>query len=209
VLKGGGRATSTCSHPEGHPWTPTYHRRGSVFGNQAIGRFRAAWCGHRARAPAYSIIPIAPRRSAKFDCQLHLSFCRGLLGSHENEPAMMHWKQNSAAHHRAHRRRLCFFTATFLAVSSICFFTYLQWQYAYGVPQRMPAESFSHLAPAEPKNDLKLLLHPDAHVSRAPSVRQYSWNVTKARIAPDGVEKDVFLINGMDTCSHAMHPREN
>ncbi|EKG22522.1 Multicopper oxidase type 1 [Macrophomina phaseolina MS6] len=38
-------------------------------------------------------------------------------------------------------------------------------------------------------------LHPREHVVRAPSVRHYSWKVTKAFRYPDGVKKAVYLIN--------------
>ncbi|KAN0090500.1 multicopper oxidase [Hyaloscypha variabilis] len=54
-------------------------------------------------------------------------------------------------------------------------------------------ESTTALAP---ERDLKVLLHPEDHVSRDPSTRQISWNITKAIITPNGVQKNVFLING-------------
>ncbi|KAH8805453.1 iron transport multicopper oxidase fet3 [Xylogone sp. PMI_703] len=46
-----------------------------------------------------------------------------------------------------------------------------------------------------PERDLKWLLHPEDHVSRDPTVRHFSWNITKATRAPNGVRKDIFLIN--------------
>ncbi|KAE9365868.1 multicopper oxidase [Stipitochalara longipes BDJ] len=49
---------------------------------------------------------------------------------------------------------------------------------------------------ARPDRDPKILLHPEDHVSRGPRVRHFSWNITKATIAPDGVQKCAFLING-------------
>lgn len=48
----------------------------------------------------------------------------------------------------------------------------------------------------ELKRDFGIFLHPEDHVSREPNVLHLSWNITKAIIAPDGVEKSVFLIDG-------------
>jgi hypothetical protein len=51
------------------------------------------------------------------------------------------------------------------------------------------------------ERSLRWLLHPESHVSRDPGVRHLSWNITKATIAPNGVKKDVFLVNGVvDLC---------
>jgi len=33
-------------------------------------------------------------------------------------------------------------------------------------------------------------------LSREPGVRHFSWNISNVTIAPNGVEKEVFLING-------------
>lgn len=51
-------------------------------------------------------------------------------------------------------------------------------------------------ADKELERDFGILLHPKDHVLRQPNVLHSSWNITKAIIAPDGVEKNVFLING-------------
>lgn len=51
-----------------------------------------------------------------------------------------------------------------------------------------------------PERDLKFMLHPEEHVSRDPCIRKFSWNITKETIAPNGVEKNVFLINGTSKC---------
>lgn len=48
-----------------------------------------------------------------------------------------------------------------------------------------------------PSRDLKQVLHPEDHVSREASTRSFSWNITKAATAPNGVRKELFLINGM------------
>lgn len=74
---------------------------------------------------------------------------------------------------------------------------YLPWNAALASIQNLtkPPDTDPNLQ-AEPKRDLKFLLHPEDHVSRDLEVRRYSWNVTKAMRAPNGVEKEVFLING-------------
>ncbi|CAK7218702.1 hypothetical protein SEUCBS140593_003643 [Sporothrix eucalyptigena] len=46
------------------------------------------------------------------------------------------------------------------------------------------------------ENDLIIYLHPEDHIHREPQVIHMSWNITKARLAPDGVFRDVILING-------------
>lgn len=54
-----------------------------------------------------------------------------------------------------------------------------------------------NMTSSRPSRDLKLLLHPDEHVSREPGLRRYSWNITKSLIEPDGVKREVLLINGV------------
>jgi hypothetical protein len=49
---------------------------------------------------------------------------------------------------------------------------------------------------AELKRDFGIFLHPEDHLSREPDVLHFSWKITKAIVAPDGVEKKVFLIDG-------------
>lgn len=48
------------------------------------------------------------------------------------------------------------------------------------------------------KRNFRIFLHPEDHISREPDVLHLSWNFTKATIAPDGVEKSVYLINGKE-----------
>lgn len=43
--------------------------------------------------------------------------------------------------------------------------------------------------------DLRILLHPEDHVSRPPTTLVYDWTVTKGYRSPDGVRKEVYLIN--------------
>ncbi|KAL1859074.1 hypothetical protein VTK73DRAFT_7603 [Phialemonium thermophilum] len=44
--------------------------------------------------------------------------------------------------------------------------------------------------------DLKILLHPDDHVSRDPRVQNLSWTLSSGEQAPDGVTRRVLLVNG-------------
>ncbi|KAF8849971.1 hypothetical protein BDZ45DRAFT_771129 [Acephala macrosclerotiorum] len=74
------------------------------------------------------------------------------------------------------------------------FILYLQWH----SPQATGSSLATPLdldTTAELAKDLKLLLHPEDHVSRGPGIRRFLWNITKAWIAPNGVLKDVFLVN--------------
>lgn len=49
---------------------------------------------------------------------------------------------------------------------------------------------------SDSKGDIKFVLHPEDHVSRDAKVIHLSWNITKAPLAPDGVQRDVIFING-------------
>lgn len=43
---------------------------------------------------------------------------------------------------------------------------------------------------------LEILLHPEEHQFRLPKVITLYWNITAGSRAPDGVRKEVYLING-------------
>ncbi|KHO00390.1 Multicopper oxidase family protein [Metarhizium album ARSEF 1941] len=57
-----------------------------------------------------------------------------------------------------------------------------------------------HLASASPPRpsvkQLAIALDPEKHVSRSAATREFHWNVTLGAMAPDGVEKQVYLVNG-------------
>lgn len=42
----------------------------------------------------------------------------------------------------------------------------------------------------------RLELHAEDHIFREPVAHHYTWHVTKAYRRPDGVKKEVYLING-------------
>lgn len=46
------------------------------------------------------------------------------------------------------------------------------------------------------EKDPVIVLHPEDHIHRGAQKINLSWNITKGRIAPDGVFRDVILING-------------
>lgn len=46
------------------------------------------------------------------------------------------------------------------------------------------------------EKDPIIVLHPEDHIHREPLTIHLSWNITKGRLAPDGVFRDVILING-------------
>lgn len=46
------------------------------------------------------------------------------------------------------------------------------------------------------KKDPVIVLHPEDHTHRESQTIHLSWNITKGRIAPDGVSRDVIMING-------------
>lgn len=55
-----------------------------------------------------------------------------------------------------------------------------------------------HSTPNEEESRLRprIALHPEGHVFRSPTTHYLDWRVTSGRRRPDGVLKQVFLING-------------
>jgi hypothetical protein len=122
---------------------------------------------------------------------------RSLLGR-GNELVTRWWKQDNEARHFCQRvrfRTLVFVLTLLFIPLTILFILYLQWHSAFEAPRAEMAEPFDPVMALGPERDLKFLLHPQDHVSRDPGIRHFSWNITKGMIAPDGVQKDVFLIN--------------
>jgi hypothetical protein len=131
---------------------------------------------------------------------------RSLLG-HDNELPTKRWKNDIAAHHYNSRARIwaLAFVATILLIPLTIFsILYLQWQSAFESPGSKLTKPLDPVLVTGPDRDLKLLLHPEDHVSRESGIINFSWNITKAKIAPNGVEKDVFLINGTANCALLM-----
>ena len=46
-------------------------------------------------------------------------------------------------------------------------------------------------------------LHPKEHATREPKTLEFNWDVTRGTASPDGVEKEVYLVNGQFLgCKH-------
>ena len=120
---------------------------------------------------------------------------RSLLGHDDGLPVQLR-KEDDAS--RGFNRRPLIWAVSLLLTLLIIFFVLdRRW---YAVLDATGPDLPEHLDVAQqPGNerDLKWLLHPEDHVSRDPCVRHLSWNITKAMISPNGVKKEVFLINGI------------
>ncbi len=57
---------------------------------------------------------------------------------------------------------------------------------------------------AEPQ--LAISLHPEAHTLREKTTLSFEWNVTRGMRSPDGVEKLVYLINGLSNLFLSLGP---
>jgi hypothetical protein len=87
-----------------------------------------------------------------------------------------------------------------LILSIFIFFSFfLPWNTAFEVLGSNPGEHSDRVMVTRPgpERNLEVILHPEEHVSRDSGLRKFSWIITKAVIAPDGVQKNVFLINGI------------
>jgi hypothetical protein len=125
-----------------------------------------------------------------------------LLLNHDDELPSLRWQQDNP------RNRSWIYTLIFIAtllsiLLTIFFVLYLPLNAAFGTSIQNSTEppAIETALPASLNRDLKFLLHPEDHVSRDPEIRRYVWNITKAIRAPDGVEKEVFLINGKSSPS--------
>ncbi|KAM4061208.1 multicopper oxidase domain-containing protein [Hirsutella rhossiliensis] len=61
---------------------------------------------------------------------------------------------------------------------------------AYTRHERLP------IAKHENEKQIALALHPEQHVTRGPATLVFNWTITLGTRAPDGVEKEVYLVNG-------------
>lgn len=61
---------------------------------------------------------------------------------------------------------------------------------------RIPQYIFSNEGASHTVSNLGIILRPEDHIYRQPKTIQYSWNITTGIRAPDGVTKQVYLING-------------
>jgi hypothetical protein len=124
-----------------------------------------------------------------------------LLG-HRSDLAAARWRYEGAARHHTHKGWRCTLAlaVTLLFTLSALFTVFLRWNSALKTAETTKTDPLNLAAVREPERDLGFLLHPEDHVSREPGVRRFVWNITKATIAPDGVQKEVFLINSLSHC---------
>lgn len=96
-----------------------------------------------------------------------------------------------AKHERASRR-----TAKIVRVTSglVSLALLIAFVFAF-LPGRRAGHASADIAP-EDVGQLAIPLHPRLHASRKPETLTYRWNVTKGLASPDGVEKQVYLVNG-------------
>ena len=118
---------------------------------------------------------------------------RSLLGGDDKVPGRR-WKEDIAPCN--YRRRLIWAATLLLIPLTIIFVFYQQWNFGFESSAPGLSRHQDHAQESGNERDLKWLLHPEDHVFRASGTRRFSWNITKATIAPNGVEKNVFLING-------------
>ncbi|KJZ74708.1 hypothetical protein HIM_05825 [Hirsutella minnesotensis 3608] len=84
----------------------------------------------------------------------------------------------------------------------VCIFVaglYLSYAFTSGAPSTSTAGVSVDAATGGPSSshaDDSFVLHPEDHVYRKAKTIHLKWNVTKAVLAPDGVSKSVYLING-------------
>lgn len=60
--------------------------------------------------------------------------------------------------------------------------------------RRLQLRSAGH----EDERQIVLSLHPEQHTTRGPATLVFNWTITLGTRAPDGVEREVYLVNG--TC---------
>lgn len=53
------------------------------------------------------------------------------------------------------------------------------------------------LAASQGEKQLAIALRPEQHAARKAATLTFSWNITLGTRSPDGVEKQVYLVNGM------------
>ena len=105
------------------------------------------------------------------------------------------------------RRRIwpCYLSLATVLQSIILFYLAAPHFYASKVwrideaPDKIPStENTNHGADTVPpatSEDLTVHLHPNEHQTRAARTVRLDWNVTKGERRPDGVAKDIYLIN--------------
>lgn len=137
-----------------------------------------------------------------------LSEDQGLLDDFEQKPSKIvrarlhgvHWLQSLRPfRHGTDRRGVLFAQAgVLLVVFTITFAFFLGRRHVLGSTNENDQVSNSEVHVG---NQLAIPLHPRLHATRDPTTLTFDWNITKGRASPDGVEKTVYLVNGMMSSS--------
>ncbi len=96
------------------------------------------------------------------------------------------------------KRKYAFFLLIIILVPSAIFCAYT-YQNIWLAAARRNLHLFGSAPTSTPSfaGEASIRLHPEEHVFRKTKTITQHWHVTKERRAPDGVWKDVFLINGI------------
>jgi hypothetical protein len=87
------------------------------------------------------------------------------------------------------------YTSTLLLILTISLYLSIYRGLLPSAERALFAQSSSAEAPELP--NLALELHPKDHIHRDPRKHHYTWNITSGLRAPDGVVKELYLINGL------------
>jgi hypothetical protein len=85
----------------------------------------------------------------------------------------------------------------FISSTILLLFTYRK--YRIGNASSMFA---LHQKPGSSSRDITIKLHPENYNRRAATTIVHYWNITKGYRSPDGVQKKLYLINGLVSTSN-------
>ncbi|KAK4945723.1 hypothetical protein LTR10_015071 [Elasticomyces elasticus] len=120
----------------------------------------------------------------------------GQDGHVQEKPSPLHGKATSTSSHW--RAKLAYVVLSLLVFGSLGTYLVGQWTSFSWKAGNHAKANFGYEQPEEgyhSPGDLRIILHPEDHVSRPPTTLTYSWIITKGYRSPDGVRKEVYLIN--------------
>ncbi|KAJ3494552.1 hypothetical protein NLG97_g4007 [Lecanicillium saksenae] len=87
-------------------------------------------------------------------------------------------------------------TATLYAVVALRYSHAASLPFSWITPQHGTAGTTYPISDKQGEDSDRFALHPELHISRSPRTLRFDWNVTRQPARPDGVLRDVYLING-------------
>ncbi|KAJ6781645.1 hypothetical protein PWT90_01395 [Aphanocladium album] len=87
-------------------------------------------------------------------------------------------------------------TATLYTVVALRYSHATPLPFSWIAPQHGVAETTKPVTDAHENDGDRFALHPESHISRPPRTLKFDWKVTRQQARPDGVLRDVYLING-------------